>query len=459
MAVDVLHIGLGNFHRAHQCVYFARAGLSVASCSLRSRDTVDSLTPRGGRFTLLTLDGESASAEEITSLAEPVFYPDDAEAWLDRFAEAAVRLVTLTVTEKGYPRDPHGGLAFDDPAIRQDLQRVSFPRSMVGVLAEGLARRRTAGLGGLPLVSCDNLPGNGEILARLVTDYARQTDDGLARWIEAECRFPSTMVDCIVPAIRDEDHLRARMLIGYDDPGLVVAEPFRLWVMEDRWVGERPLFDGPDFLWVEDAAPFDAMKLRLLNAVHSAIACLGQVAGYEFIWQAAADPLFSAYAVRLQQELLATVPATPGYDQEGYIAAILPRLSNRALPHRTSQVASDSSEKLPIRLLAPAAERLAAGQESPLIAIAVAAWMRQVIGVTDDGKSYALSDPMADELGAAARSAGRDAGKLSAALFAIERIFPAPLRENRPFADAVRQALDVMLSHGVRQAIARVGTS
>jgi fructuronate reductase len=329
MTVDVLHIGLGNFHRAHQCVYFARAGLSAASCSLRNRDTVDSLAPRGGRFTLLTLDGESARAEEITSLAEPVFYPDDPEAWLDRFAEPSIRLVTITVTEKGYPRNPEGGLAPDDPDIRRDLQRASPPRSMVGVLVDGLARRRATGLGGLPVVSCDNLPGNGEIVARLVTDYARKVDGDLARWIEAECRFPSTMVDCIVPAIREEDRLRARALLGYDDPGLVVAEPFRLWVLEDRWAGERPLFDGPDFLWVKDAAPFDAMKLRLLNAVHTALACLGQVAGYEFIWQAATDPVLSDYAGRLQQELLATVPATPGYDQETYIAAIGPRFSNQ----------------------------------------------------------------------------------------------------------------------------------
>jgi fructuronate reductase len=459
MTVDVLHIGLGNFHRAHQCVYFARAGLSVASCSLRSRDTVDSLLPRGGRFTLLTLDGESASAEEITSLAEAVFYPDDPHGWLDRFAEPAIRLVTLTVTEKGYPRNPQGGLDLDDYTVHLDLRRATLPASMIGVLAEGLARRRAAGLGGLPIVSCDNLPGNGDILARLVTDYAQQTDSDLARWIEAECRFPSTMVDCIVPAIREEDRFRARALLGYDDPGLVVAEPFRLWVMEDKWVGERPLFEGPDFLWVEDAAPFDAMKLRLLNAAHTALACLGQVAGYEFIWQAAADPVLSDYATRLQQELLATVPATPGYDQENYIAAILPRFANRALRHRTSQVASDSSQKLPIRLLAAAAERLAAGRESPLIAIAVAAWMRQVLGVTDDGQPYALSDPMADELGARAQLAGRDAARLSAALFAISRIFPAPLTEDPGFVAAVRQALDEMLSHGVRRAIARMNIS
>jgi fructuronate reductase len=456
MTVDALHIGLGNFHRAHQCVYFARAGLSVASCSLRNRDTVDSLTPRGGKFTLLTLDGENASTEEVTSLAEPVFYPDDPEGWLVRFAEPSIRLVTITVTEKGYPRDPGGGLALDDPDIRQDLRRTSLPRSMVGVLAEGLARRRSAGLAGLPVVSCDNLPGNGQIVARLVTDYAREIDPELARWIEAECRFPSTMVDCIVPAIREEDHVRARALLGYDDRGLVVAEPFRIWVIEDNWIGERPRFDGPDFRWVEDAAPFDAMKLRLLNAVHTALACLGQVAGYEFIWQAATDPVLSAYAARLQQELLATVPATPGYDQASYMAAILPRFSNRALPHRTSQVASDSSQKLPIRLLAAAAERLAAGQQSPLIAVAVAAWMRQVLGVTDDGRSYALADPMADELGARARSAGRDAGRLSAALFAIERIFPEPLREDGEFTAAVRGALDEMLSHGVREAIGRL---
>jgi fructuronate reductase len=258
-----------------------------------------------------------------------------------------------------------------------------------------------------------------------------------------------------VPAIREEDRFRARALLGYDDPGLVVAEPFRLWVMEDEWVGERPLFDGPDFLWVEDAAPFDAMKLRLLNALHTALACLGQVAGYEFIWQAATDPRLSGYAAGLQQELRVTVPATPGYDQEAYIAAILPRFSNKALPHRTSQVASDSSQKLPVRLLAAAAERLAAGQGSPLIAVAVAAWMRQVVGVTDDDRPYDLSDPMADELGSRARSAGRDAGKLSASLLAIERIFPATLREDAEFAEAVRGALDGMLSLGVRQAMER----
>jgi fructuronate reductase len=456
MTVDALHVGLGNFHRAHQCVYFARASLSVASCSLKSRDTVDSLKPRGGRFTLLTLDGESASAEEIASLAEPVFYPDDPQAWLDRFAEPPIRLVTITVTEKGYPRHAQGGLDLDDPGIRMDLQRTSPPGSMVGVLTEGLARRRAAGLGGLPIVSCDNLPGNGAILASLVTDYARQVDDSLAGWIAAECRFPSTMVDCIVPAIREEDRVRARTLLGYDDPGLVVAEPFRLWVMEDEWVGERPLFDGPDFLWVQDAAPFDAMKLRLLNAAHTALACLGQVAGYDFIWQAAADPVLAGYAARLQQELLTTVPPTPGYDQESYIAAILPRFSNKALPHRTSQVASDSSQKLPIRLLAAAAERLAGGRQSPMIAIAVAAWMRQVLGVTDEGMPYALSDPMADELAALARSAGREAGRLSAALIAVERIFAAALGGNAEFAAAVRRALGEMLVHGVRQAIVRM---
>ncbi|MDB5525771.1 MAG: mannitol dehydrogenase family protein [Rhizobium sp.] len=457
MAVDALHIGLGNFHRAHQCVYFQRAGLSVASCNLRSRGAVDSLLPRGGRFTLLTLDGEKADAQEITSLAEPVYYPDDPQAWLDRFAEPAIRLVTITVTEKGYPRNPQGGLALDDAGIRRDLQRALPPGSMIGVLAEGLSRRRSLGLGGLPVVSCDNLPGNGGILKRLVTDYARQFDEGLALWIEAECRFPSTMVDCIVPAIRQEDRVRAQALIGYDDQGLVVAEPFRLWVMENQWIGERPLFDGPDFLWVEDAAPFDAMKLRLLNAVHTALACLGQVAGYDFIWQAATDPVFATYAARLQQELLTTVPPTPGYDQARYISAILTRFSNRALPHRTSQVASDSSQKLPIRLLAPAQERLAAGWPSPLIAVAVAGWMRQVIGTTEQGQSYAISDPMAEQLANVVSAAGHNPARLCASLMAQERVFPEALREDGVFVDCVCAALKTMQKSGVRQALVELG--
>ncbi|ADB31821.1 Mannitol dehydrogenase domain protein [Kribbella flavida DSM 17836] len=428
LSVGIVHLGIGAFHRAHQAVFTERAAQltgdsrwGISGVTQRSAAVRDQLAPQDGLYSVLTRGGGAASIEVIGSVREVLAASEDPAAVVQRIADPRVGVVTLTVTEKGYRARSGGGLDLTDPEIQADLTGRP-PRTVVGQLAAGLARRSGAPL---TVLSCDNLVANGPYLARLVREYAEAA--GLAGEQFEAAAFPASMVDRIVPATTDADRDEAARLLGVRDEAVVVAEPFIQWVIEDAFAAEQPAWDAAGAVLTADVAPWEQAKLRMLNATHSMLAYLGALRGYETIAEAVRDEDLATAATELMRvDVVPTLTPPDGLDLTAYGESVLERFANPALKHRTAQVAMDGSVKLPVRLLGTVQDRLAAGAEPYAAALAVAAWMVYV------SRTAGLDDPQAARLQSAAASAGGPAALVDA-LLAVDTVFAPNLRENKTF--------------------------
>lgn len=458
----VVHLGIGAFHRAHQAVVFDDALKSgdlrwgVLGASLRSPGVRDQLNPQDGLYTLVVRDGEREDLRVIGACRSVRVGPEDPAALVAAMADADVHIVTLTVTEKGYRLDPASGeLLIEDPDVAADIADIERPRTAPGFIVAALRARRAAGLGPFTVISCDNLPHNGRRIRAGVLAMARAVDSSLAEWIAAEGAFPQTMIDRIVPATTAEDVVRLTARLGVEDQGMVKAEPFTQWVIEDRFAGERPDFAALGVQLTDAVEPWEDAKLRLLNGAHSAVAYLGALSGHEHVHEAVAVPAFRAYVEALWDEAQTTLNPPPGLDVAAYRAELMARFSNSALMHRTRQIAMDGSQKLPQRLLAGAAERLAADQGIEAMALGVAAWMRWQEGVTEQGETVVVDDPLASRTAELIEASETDEAQVRA-LLGLSAVFPASLAEEPRFVEAVTAAFLALREHGAVEAARRV---
>lgn len=468
----IVHLGIGAFHRAHQAAVTDLAmavsgdlSWGIVGVSLRSPDTRDALAPQHGLYTLALRDaGADGQPREqlrvIGSLLEVLVAPENPGAVLERIAHPQTRIVSLTVTEKGYSLEPATGqLRWDDPDIRHDLAHPARPRSAIGMLARGLALRRERGLGPLTLLSCDNLHANGDTLRRLVLAYALLQDAGLAAWIDGNCTFPNSMVDRIVPRTREEDRARVSERLGVDDAWPVVGEPYLNWVIEDRFAAGRPAWDAAAGVsFVRRAAPYERLKLRMVNGPHSAFAYLGAMLGLRTNSEAAATPALRGYVDdMLRLEVAPTLRGVPQATLDEYRQRFLARVANPALPHLTQQIAMDGSQKVPQRLLAVIRDRLRRGEDFSRLALAVAAWLHYLRGRDEQGQAYAIQDPLAGALeellaradaAAASASPGRAAHRRALVLAGYKPVF-GNLAGQPAFVDALAEHLERLRTLGV----------
>ena len=471
--VRLVHLGIGAFHRAHQAAYTEDCG-DWGSCGVtqRSPRVVEQLAPQDGLYTLLVRDGTDARPQVIGAVREVIYGGADPAAVAARMADPEVSIVSLTVSEKGYRHDPATGrLRLRDPEIAADLAGRP-PRTVIGQLTAGLAARAATGAGRVTVLCCDNLPANGPTVRGFVLGYAeayaaRHADAAaLPDWIGGRVAFPATMVDRIVPATSDADRADVAALLGVRDLGAVVAEPFSQWVIEDRFAGPRPAWEKAGAQLVSDVAPYEKVKLRMLNGAHSALAYLGGLAGYEFITGALGDGHLAACAHRLMTEDAApTLEPPAGMDLDAYPGQVLRRFGNGALRHRCAQVAMDGSQKLPQRLLGTVGDRLAAGGTPVWAALAVAAWMRHVwTGRADDGRPFPVDDPLAGlfrsrlaeagagSAGGAGEGAGQ-AGQVAGALLGIREVF-GDLAESAVLRELLTEHLGRLARDGARRTAA-----
>ncbi|MEO8240843.1 MAG: mannitol dehydrogenase family protein [bacterium] len=457
--VGIIHLGLGAFFRAFGAIYVAEAmakaggDWGIIGVSLKSPTTRDALAPQDWAYTAVSLAPLGQLPQVIVVLDHVLVAPEDPEAVLAAMADPAVRIVTLTVTEKGYCHEPSTGrLNLDHPDIARDLVHAQ-PVSAVGYLARALQRRFAAGLRPFTVLTCDNLPENGRMVRAVVLDFAARVDPALAAWIAAECRFPSTMVDRITPATTTADIDRVTELTGHHDAAPVMHEPFRQWVIEDDFVDRaRPDFAAGGGQLVADVTPFEHMKLRMLNGTHSSLAYLGYLAGHETIADTVADPGFASFVRGLwQNEIEPAVTAPPGVSLTDYAAALFDRYANPAIRHRTWQIAMDGSQKLPQRILGTLAANLAAGRPSPGLCLAVAAWMRYIGGVDEKGQPIDVKDPLATRLKALSDAAATLEGRVQA-LLAVAEVFPAALAAQlrAPVTEASRSLYQLGAAGAVR---------
>jgi len=457
-ATGIVHLGLGAFFRAFGCVYVADAmqaaggDWGIVGVSLRSPDTRDALKPQDWAYTSVTLTPDGPQTRVIDVLNDVLVAPEDPQAVLDAMCDPAVRIVSLTVTEKGYCHNPAtGALNMGHPDILYDLTH-NLPRSAPGYLVRALQQRHAAGIAPFTVLTCDNLPHNGALVRGVVLDMARRIDPALADWIAENGRFPATMVDRITPATTDEDIKTVEQLTGFHDAAPVMHEPFRQWAVQDDFVnGDRPDLAAAGAQLVDDVAAFEDMKLRMLNGTHSALAYLGYLAGHETISDTVADPAFAAYVRHCWEEIMPAVAAPPGVDLTDYADALFDRYANPAIRHRTWQIAMDGSQKLPQRLLGTLRANLDAGRDSPALCLAVAGWMRYVAGKDEAGQPIDVRDPLADLL----RDTATDSATGTvAALLSLDQIFPADLAAQ--LAAPVSLAAATLWAKGASSAVQEV---
>ncbi len=430
LTVGVAHLGLGAFHRAHQLAYLEEAarlgdepGWAVAGFSERSPKAASVLAEQDGLYSLRLASPAGETLRVLASLRDAAFAGDGGV--VARIADPAVHLVTLTVTEKGYRHDPATGrLRRDDPDVLADAAALAdgagaaagealapgggayVPRTVPGQLAHGLAARRYAGAGPLTVLSCDNLPANGLLLAGLVGELIELAGGdagagGLGRFVGEQVGFPCSMVDRIVPAATPEVRAAAAGELGVRDEAAVVAEPFGQWVIEDRFAGPRPVaLEAAGVQLVGDVAPYETLKLRVLNGSHSALAYLGALSGRELIAQAVALPELGAFVRSMvDEEVAPSLEVPPGVELAAYRDQVLERFANPVLAHRCLQVASDGSQKLPQRVLQTVRSDLAAGGEPRRAVLVVAGWVWAIChGRDESGRPLEVSDPLAPEL-------------------------------------------------------------
>ncbi|WP_425070047.1 mannitol dehydrogenase family protein [Rhizobium tumorigenes] len=423
----IVHLGIGAFHRAHQAVYTDDAlthefgDWGIVGASLRSTDIVHALTAQDCLHTVVTRDRVGDGARIVGSTVRAIAATEDREALLSCLADPAIRIVTLTVSEKAYGIDPKtGGLHADHAAVAHDMADPHNPVGAIGFIVEGLARRHALGHAPFTVLCCDNLPGNGHVVRRLVIEMASRRDPELGQWIETEGRFPSSMVDRIVPAATDAVRERAAGIIGAADALALETEPFTQWVIEDSFVTGRPAWEAGGALFVDAVEPYEKMKLRLLNGSHSLIAYIGQLHGLEYVRDVMAVADYQQIVRHHMQAALPTLDPVPGIDLDAYIEQLVARFANPAIAHRTAQIAMDGTQKLPQRIFAPALEALAAGKDADAFAYATALWIAYVLTTEN------VDDPRADELRKAAQdSVLRNDG--SVAFFDIPGLFPPTL--------------------------------
>lgn len=413
-APGIVHLGVGAFHRAHQAWYTDRAldsgdhGWAIVGVSLRSADAAARLNPQDCLYSLTLRDGASSTTRVIGALRQviPAATPAGWSQAIDAIASPETRIVTLTVTEKGY-------------ALAAGRSEGGAPsvQPIYSLLAAGLARRRSAGLAGITLVSCDNLRGNGDLLARNLGSSLAATDEALATWFADQCPCPSTMVDRIVPAPGAADLRAAADTLGLEDQAALVAEPFSQWILEDRFAQGRPAWERVGAQFTSDVRPYETAKLRMLNGAHSALAYLGLERGHEFVDQAIADPAIAPLVETIiRREATESFTPAQGQDLGAYADLILARFANPALRHRLDQIATDGSQKISGRWLASIADRRRRGFASPALLAVLGSWVRYV-----RGDLHKVDDPLAGHFATLWNSEGE--GGIVAALFSKRGYF------------------------------------
>lgn len=451
----IVHIGVGNFHRAHQAVYIDRllsehdagawaiCGIGLRKADARMRDV---LAAQDGLYTLLEKDADGTIEGRIVgSITNYILATDDPEAAISRLSHPDTRIVSLTITEGGYNVvEATGAFDFDNQDVQHELAHPDEPQTVYGFLTAALQRRRRAGIPPFTVMSCDNVQHNGDLVRRMILAFAGRRDVDLAEWIEREVAFPNTMVDRITPVTDEADVRYVEEVFGVRDAWPVPCEPFLQWIVEDNFCNGRPHLEKVGVTFVSDVTPYESMKLRLLNAGHSVVGLLGAVHGYETIDACVNDPVFAAYLRRfLDVEAAPPLEAVEGVDLDTYKESLLRRFGNPAIRDTVSRICSFSSDKLPKFLLPTIRANLASGGSIAYAVLVIAAWCyysdKQA---SKNGEPLDIEDPMHEELHQAAIKTSEDV----LAFVRVEAVFEDLSRSETfasQYADMVRKVYAV----------------
>ncbi|QTF09754.1 fructuronate reductase [Brenneria izadpanahii] len=454
----IAHIGFGAFHRAHQAVCADKLASEHNSdwgyCEINlvgGEQQINDIRQQDLLWSVSEM-ADTGWQSRIVGVATSALHAeiDGIDAVLEALSAPDIAIVSITVTEKGYCHHPATGrLNTEHPLISHDLSSPDQPRSLPGVILAAIKRRRERQLRPFSVMSCDNMPENGHVTRNVIVQLAEQQDIELARWIERNITFPSTMVDRIVPAITPETLETIHNQLGVVDPAGVACEPFFQWVIEDNFVNDRPEWEKAGAELVQDVLPFEEMKLRMLNGSHSFLAYLGYLSGYQYISECMQDGDLVAAAHRLMLQEQAPTLSVQGVDLAAYADALLARYRNRALKHRTWQIAMDGSQKLPQRMLDSIRWHLAHDSRFDMLALGVAGWMRYVGGVDEQGQPIEISDPLQAVLAETVQRS-REGKERVTALLSLDAVFGQDLSHNQTFVQTVTQFYLALVEKGAK---------
>ncbi|MCB1539011.1 MAG: mannitol dehydrogenase family protein [Rhodospirillales bacterium] len=430
LVCGIVHLGFGGFHRAHMARYThelmqkdfsANAAWAIAGAGLMPGDKKmqDALAPQDVLYTLVEREGTHEKASVIGSAAQIIFAGESSAELLAQIEKPSTKIVSLTVTENGYCLNPvTKKLDPNHPVVAADLTNPQTPKSAIGIIVESYNRRMQKGMKPFTALSCDNIQHNGNVLCEAVMAFAKLRDPKLAAWIEQNATFPNTMVDRITPVTKSEDIAYVEQSLGIADAWPVVCESFTQWVIEDKFVDGRPSWENVGAQFVPDVEPYEVMKLRLLNASHLAVACLGDLAGYTYIDETMANPLFKMYMRALMdRETGQTLLPVPGIDLPAYKQKLVDRFANPAIKDTVQRVATDAPLNT---VLASIKDRLKKEESIDLLALALAAWLRRVRGGKDEtGREIVVRHPLAVEL----QEKAVEGGANPAPLLAMTQLF------------------------------------
>lgn len=454
LKAGIVHIGVGNFHRAHQAVYLHElfslgedhdwaligAGIKPYDTAMRER-----LRQQDWLTTVVELDPDGFTAKVSGSMID--FVEVNPQAVIDQLSSPDIRIVSLTITEGGYYLDElSGGFDHNHPEILHDVSNPDTPETVFGVLIAAIQRRRSNGIAPFTIMSCDNLPENGIITRQAVLGLAKDMSSDLESWISQNVCFPNSMVDCITPATSDRERAMVEERFGIVDDAPVACEPFRQWVMEDKFPNGRPALEKVGVEFVSEVAPYELMKLRILNGGHAAIAYPSALMGYHYVHDAMADSLIDGFLAKLEAtEIIPTVPPVPRVNFSKYLDKVRERFSNSAVADTIPRLCLDGSNRQPKFILPTMMDRLAGGESVEGLALEVAFWCRYCAGTDDAGNVIELVDEKASRLTEYALRAKDN----PAAFLEMTDIF-GQLGENAPFVEAFSKAVNSLWSKGTK---------
>ncbi|WP_119329440.1 mannitol dehydrogenase family protein [Cysteiniphilum halobium] len=463
-----VHIGLGAFHRAHQLYYFnellkttnkskASPTWHYISATIRSNKTlIDHLNQQNCRYTLLEEDDSHLICNQIHALEKALFAGEGkSHALIDYIANTSTKIITYTVTEKGYYANlSDNTFQIDHIDIIHDINNKKSPKTAIGVTVWGLYKRYTSHQKGITLISCDNLPNNGKILRQAILSFAQKINSEFSAWIKTHCTFPSSMVDRIVPAVTDKDLKKVHAHIDYIDLVPVITEKFSQWVIENNFASDKPPLESVGVQFVDDVSPFESMKLTMLNGAHSLIAYLGSLAGFKTVCDAINNPLIynliHYYMTTVAAPLVKRLPKEVSLME--YRNQLLKRFKNPHLAHQTEQIAADGSQKIPQRWLHNLCQLIDKQQNYDLYALGIAAWIIFTQGYDDHGNILMVNDPLKHQFGFF-DNPYTNAYQIVEHYFALDKVFSSSLRENIALKEKVLNYIKSIKQQGTLSCI------
>ena len=451
----IMHFGPGAFFRSFVASLIDEVNQrdvekwGIVAVSLNSEDTFEKLAGQDFVFNALSMSSTKKRVRKISSISDFMVAKKDGQSVLDALLDEKIEIVSLTITEKGYHyNSDKKELDFSNQNIINDLENLENPKTAVGFLVAGLRDRYLNGKVPFTILSCDNLPNNGAVVKKIILDFAQKIDLSFAKWISKEVCFPSSMVDRITPATKDQDIINFAEEYGVYDPALVIHEEFSQWIIEDKFSSAKPNFELAGIQMVSNVELHEKMKLRCLNGTHSALAYLGYLAGFNTIAECVSDDSLLNYIQYLwEKEIIPTLETPEGENLNDYSSKLLERYQNPAIEHRTWQIAMDGSQKLPQRILETVNDLLKQQKNFQGLALAIAAWIKYVTGIDLDGASIDVRDPLANDFVKIAKKS-KTREQYVDSILNLSKVFPANLRESSAFRIEIQNSYNLLEKYG-----------